>query len=59
MSECRYVLGKSKATGIVELIDTLKSRNIYVGIEGIYAIGLTQSNLEELKEQIDKMLKKP
>ena len=59
MSECRYVLAKSGASGIVELEDTLHGHIIYVGIEDIRYIGLTRSNLEELKEQLDKMLKKP
>lgn len=58
MSECRYILAKSSATDIVELKDTLHTPILWMGPEAM-AMGLTRSNLEELKEQLDKMLKKP
>ncbi len=56
--EFRYVIHRT-GSGITKLIDTLKANYIFVGIKHIEAMGLTRSDLVELKEQVDKMLEKP
>lgn len=58
MSEFRYTIHRT-GSGTVELIDSLKSHYIFIGIDNIEAMGLKRSDLEDLKEQIDKMLSKP
>ena len=58
MSEFRYVILRT-GTGTVELIDNLKVSHIFIGLNNIEAMGLKRSDLEDLKEQIDKALSKP
>lgn len=58
-SECRYVLHKHGGT--ISLGDTLHSHThpMWIGIKNVEAIGLTRSDLVELKNLIAKALKKP
>ena len=56
-SEGRYVIHKH--SGTVDLVDTLHSMTILMGIDNVEAIRVTRSDLEELKQQINKALKKP
>lgn len=58
MGESRYVIHKT-GSGTVDLIDTLESNTTFVGLKNVEAMGLTRSNLEELKEQVDKLLEEP
>ena len=55
--ECRYIIHKS--CGTIDLEDTLHTRTMWMGIDNIEAIGVTRSDLESLKRQIDKVLEKP
>ena len=57
MSECRYIIHKHG--GVIDLEDTLHSHTMWMGIENIGAMGLTRSDLIELKNLIVKALKKP
>ncbi len=58
MSNFRYIIHRT-GSGIVELIDNLKVSHIFIGLDNIEAMGLKRSDLEDLKEQIDKALAKP
>ena len=53
----RYVIHRTGST--VELVDTLKGKYVFIGIEQILAMGFTRSDLEDLKRQIDEALEKP
>ena len=53
----RYVLLRT-GSGTTELIDTLHDPHTFVGLKNIDAMGLTRSDLEELVEQLEKMLDK-
>lgn len=57
MSECRYIIHKQN--GRIDLEDTLHTRTMWMGIKNVEAIGVTRSDLEMLKKQIDKALEKP
>ena len=58
MSEFRYVIHRT-GSGTVDLVDTLHTGNIYIGLNNVEAMGLKRSDLEELKEQVDKALNEP
>ena len=54
----RYVLHRT-GSGTTELIDTLDNPHTFVGLKSIDYMGLTRSDLEELKEILDKVLSEP
>lgn len=58
MSEFRYVIHRT-GSGAIGLVDTLKTNYVFIGLGNIEAMGLKRSDLEELKEQIDRALEQP
>jgi len=58
MSEFRYIIHRT-GSGTVDLIDNLKCSHTFIGLNNIEAMGLKRSDLEDLKEQVDKALNEP
>ena len=52
----RYVI--VKGNGSITIEDTLKTNTRWVGIDRVEAISMSRSDIEELYEQIGKILKK-
>lgn len=57
MDECRYIIHKH--CGTIDVEDTLHTSTMWIGIKNVEAIGVTRSDLESLKKQVEEILEKP